>query len=193
MKNALIILSTAILLTSCGGSGFLTRKYTKGIYSESISKASKPSSHSHKQDNSMKMTNTESHNSTLAVYSNIAPETKPSPLYTENTIVTKKASLKGRTALQPTQTYKPAKLDLSATKKKITNKAESKRSGGRNDSNFIIMVILCFFPFINLIPVYMHDGKQVTMNFWITLLLNLLIFGGVIFALLVIFDILSLA
>jgi hypothetical protein len=55
--------------------------------------------------------------------------------------------------------------------------------------DFIIMVILCFFPFINLIPVYLHDNRAITLNFWITLILDCVLFvPGIIFALLVILN-----
>jgi len=64
---------------------------------------------------------------------------------------------------------------------------------GSSDANLIIMIILCFFPFINLIPVYLHDGKSITLNFWITLIGDLLGFvPGIVFALLVVLDIVDL-
>ena len=190
MKNALFILSAAILLTSCGGSGFLTRKYTKGIYSESISKASKPQSHSYSKTNNRKG-NAEQKSNPDVIYSTTPAQTISSPSYAENSVVTKKMPFKKHKATQTVKTHK--EISLPALTKNTHKKTESSKSQGRKDDNFIIMVILCFFPFINLIPVYMHDGKKVTLNFWITLLLNLLIFGGVIFALLVVFDIISLA
>jgi uncharacterized membrane protein YqaE (UPF0057 family) len=61
-----------------------------------------------------------------------------------------------------------------------------------SDANLIIMVILCFFPFINLIPVYLHDGS-ITLNFWITLIGDILgVVPGIVFALLVVLDIVDL-
>jgi uncharacterized membrane protein YqaE (UPF0057 family) len=74
--------------------------------------------------------------------------------------------------------------------KSLANMPSPKKS---SEMNFILMVILCFFPFINLIPVYLHDGRSITMNFWLTLILDCLVFiPGIVFALLVILDIVDL-
>jgi uncharacterized membrane protein YqaE (UPF0057 family) len=63
-----------------------------------------------------------------------------------------------------------------------------------SDDEKILWIILCLFPFINLIPVYLHDGKKVTANFIVTLILDLLFFlPGIIFALLVVLDVVNLA
>ena len=77
---------------------------------------------------------------------------------------------------------------------KIVAKKDSKGSSSDSDVNLIIMIILCLFPFINLIPVFIKDGKNFTLNFWITLILDLLFFlPGIIFALLVVLDVVNLA
>ncbi len=66
--------------------------------------------------------------------------------------------------------------------------------GGGGDVDLIILVILCFFPFINLIAMYLKDGKSITLNFWIDLILDCLFFlPGIIFALLVVLDVVNLA
>ena len=73
-------------------------------------------------------------------------------------------------------------------------KTKEKSVKGSGDTDLIIMVILCFFPFINLIAMYLHDGKKITMNFWIDLILDVLFFfPGIIFALLVVLGVFSLA
>lgn len=60
-------------------------------------------------------------------------------------------------------------------------------------ATLVLYVILCLFPLINLIPVYLTDGA-VTMNFWLTLILDLLtVIGGIIFALLVVLGVVSIA
>ncbi|MBL7916998.1 MAG: YqaE/Pmp3 family membrane protein [Bacteroidia bacterium] len=56
----------------------------------------------------------------------------------------------------------------------------------------IVLIILCFLWWLNLIAVYLHDG-DITLNFWITLLLDLTFIGGVIFSLLVVLDVVNLA
>jgi uncharacterized membrane protein YqaE (UPF0057 family) len=83
----------------------------------------------------------------------------------------------------PANTIKPIKFNQSV----LTG------AKGKSDGNLILMVILCLFPFINLIAIYMHDSG-VTTNFWITLLLDVLFFlPGIIFALLVVLDVVNLA
>ncbi|MFL5751790.1 MAG: hypothetical protein ACJ76F_00165 [Bacteroidia bacterium] len=82
-----------------------------------------------------------------------------------------------------------SKLSMQHQKHKKAMKA------GRNESdlNIVIMIILCFFPFICLIPVYLHDGKKVTLNFWLTLLLHLTFIGYIIYSILVVLDVVDLS
>lgn len=73
------------------------------------------------------------------------------------------------------------------------NAVQQKRNGG-GDANLILLVILSLFPFINLIAMYLHDGKSVTTNFWVDLILDILFFvPGIVFALLVVLDVVNLA
>jgi cobalamin biosynthesis Mg chelatase CobN len=75
---------------------------------------------------------------------------------------------------------------------KNKNTSSSSSSGTFSGGMLVLMIILCLFPLINLIPVYLHDGS-VTLNFWITLVLDLIVIGGIIFSLLVVLDVVSLA
>lgn len=70
------------------------------------------------------------------------------------------------------------------------NKANSAKKGG--DGNLVLMIILALFPILCLIAVYMHDGK-VTVNFWVDLLLHLTFIGEIIYALLVVLDVVDLS
>lgn len=72
---------------------------------------------------------------------------------------------------------------------KISNSNAASAAGG---ASLLILVILCLFPLINLIPVYITDGG-ITLNFWVTLILNLTFIGAVIFSLLVVLGVVSLA
>lgn len=72
---------------------------------------------------------------------------------------------------------------------KKSNAANASAAGG---VALLVLVILCLFPLINLIPVYITDGG-ITLNFWVTLILNLTYIGAVIFSLLVVLGIVSLA
>ncbi|PKR79632.1 hypothetical protein CW751_14165 [Brumimicrobium salinarum] len=66
------------------------------------------------------------------------------------------------------------------------------RGGGSGGVALLLLIILCLFPLINLIPVFITDGG-ITLNFWVTLILNLTLIGAVIFSLLVVLGIVSLA
>lgn len=68
----------------------------------------------------------------------------------------------------------------------------SGRGGGSSGAPLIILIILCFLSFLNLIAVYIHDGG-ITLNFWITLILDFTFIGGVIFSLLVVLDVVDLS
>jgi uncharacterized membrane protein YqaE (UPF0057 family) len=75
----------------------------------------------------------------------------------------------------------------------LVNVKKLNKPKSTGEMDFIIMVILCFFPFINLIPVYLHDSRAIGLNFWITLILDCILFvPGIIFALLVILNIVDI-
>jgi len=71
---------------------------------------------------------------------------------------------------------------------KIASSAAKKDSGAK----LVLMIILCFFPLICLIPVYLHDNG-ITLNFWLTLILHLTFIGYIIYSLLVILDVVDLS
>lgn len=68
-----------------------------------------------------------------------------------------------------------------------------KAKKGGSDTNIIVLVILSLFPILCLIAVFLKDGKSITLNFWIDLLLHLTFIGEIIFALLVVLDVVNLA
>ena len=85
----------------------------------------------------------------------------------------------------------PVKDNAKIVERIVTNQ---KSSGGDGDTTLIIEIILCFFPFFNLISMYLKDGKRITLNFWVDLILDCLFFlPGIIFALLVVLDVVNLA
>ena len=104
----------------------------------------------------------------------------------QNTNSTQKRNLIQANSIVENQTVKVKTQEVD---KKVENKNAANAAGG---VSLLILIILCFFPFINLIPVYITDGG-VTLNFWITLILNLTYIGAVIFSLLVVLGIISLA
>ena len=67
------------------------------------------------------------------------------------------------------------------------------RKGGDIDDTTILLIVFCFFPILSLIAMYLHDGKEITLNFWVDLLLYLTFIGWIIFGVLVVLDIVNLA
>lgn len=89
-------------------------------------------------------------------------------------------------ALKSPKTF--AKIQTKETTNRVNGSGGGKASGGL----LVLYIILCLFPFINLIPVYLTDGS-VTLNFWVTLILDILgALPGIIFALLVVLGVVSL-
>lgn len=91
-------------------------------------------------------------------------------------------------------------LELKKIEKKATKVGEkvkslkliSKIKKVLDDANTILLVILSLFPILCLIAVYLKDGG-ITLNFWVDLLLHLTVIGAMIFAILVVLDIVNLA
>ena len=200
MKTKIILpLIAIIFLSSCADKFSLTkRKYTKGYYfasSKTNSSAKNQSEHKNLLEKNLPAQNS---NLVIEPISNneIIATTNNSPIIVSNTLEKKTtlnsersnitASANSKTSFAPKAAIKPL------LEKQIDKTNTSKN--GKSDETLIIMVILCLFPFINLIPVYLHDGKSLTLNFWVTLILDCLFFlPGIIFALLVVLDVFSIA
>jgi hypothetical protein len=80
-------------------------------------------------------------------------------------------------------------------KNKISDTKISKllKAGHKTQAELILLVILSIFPLLALLAMYLKDGEEITMNFWVDLILHLTVVGYIIFALLVVFDIVNLA
>lgn len=199
MTNKIILsLLAVILLGSCANKFSLAkRKYTKGYYFASSKNTSAGKKENEHKGVVAKQLNKK--NTIIPVETSSAIEIKDQPLVvnknTEQVIVkntASKRSLAPVTASAKSKEhffFKPAVKAVSQ-KQNISNINDKK---GSSDTNLIIMIILCLFPFINLIPVYLHDGKKLTLNFLITLILDFTWVLGVVYALLVILDVVDLA
>jgi hypothetical protein len=198
INKILFPLITIVLLSSCSNTFNLQkRKYTKGFYF-ATSKNNNVKKHDLATDNAKfkkltpKTYTQLEENNTL-----IQPELKPLPMVETKSIShtssTKKPETKknvtasnSKNIMAVTKVFKELKLNTLNNPATNNNKEDS-------DIDLLILVILCLFPFINLIPVYLKDSKNITIHFWITLILDLLFFvPGIIFALLVVLDIVNL-
>jgi hypothetical protein len=203
MKKLFAILCGSIFLMSCGTEmSLVKRHYRSGYYFAS----------------STKSTNVLEHKESVVDGSTVSPVQASHTIKTESpvTAAVKKpgqevkgpvasSHLEPALAKQKISPFKPAFLAAKGIQPgvqkektffipKKAGKKESKKAASKEiDGMTILMIILCLFPFINLIPVYLHD-KDLTMNFLLTLLLDLLFFiPGIIFSILVVLDIVDLA
>lgn len=114
---------------------------------------------------------------------------------TENSIheiLTGKHEISGSKAqVEKPATPNKAEVKLAKKLKKLEQKLDKK--GVNSDADTLVLVILSLFPILALIAIYIKDGKRITTNFWVDLLLHFLIIGYAIFAILVVLDIVNLA
>lgn len=198
MKNKIILpLIAIIFLSSCANKFSLTkRKYTKGYYFASAKNNS--STKNQTEQKAVVVKNLPAKKSNLAV----EPVSNPEIITTNNN-----APIIIASAPKKINTHKSANNNLTASAdpknnfaaktaiKPVSDKKDvivNSKKKGSSDTDLIIQIILCFFPFICLIAVYLHDGKSITLNFWIDLLLHLTFIGEIIFALLVVLDVVDL-
>lgn len=199
MKNKIILpLIAIIFLSSCANKFSLTkRKYTKGYYFASSKNNS--SSKSEVEHKNVVVKNLQTKKADLVV----EPISNPEIISTINKqpIIIASAPVK-------TNTHKKAESNLTASADPINNiavktaikpiadkkeKSINSQKKGSGDTDLIIQIILSLFPILCLIAVFLHDGKSITLNFWIDLLLHLTFIGEIIFALLVVLDVVNLA
>lgn len=201
MKNKIILpLIAIIFLSSCANKFSLTkRKYTKGYY---FASSTNKNSNSKEADNkNIVVKNLPAKKASLPASEKGNEDIKETPLATfyktespkeknNNTNKSVKQIITASAAAKKSVTHKPL-IKAITEKEDFINKGQKK--GSDADLNLVIMIILCLFPFINLIPVYLHDGKKLTLNFLITLLLDFTWILGVIYAILVVLDVVDLA
>jgi cobalamin biosynthesis Mg chelatase CobN len=200
MKNiAYVTIILALFAASCSSNkgGLITkRKYTKGYYVDLGKKHGKAKSQEQKTASVKKSSPT--------------PEVVAAPVKIEVTapVVSQEAPVvTANAASAPVQinTVKPLNAAPAVTEKKsvktaVRNYVQAQRAmnkishqkGKASDSELIIMVILSLFPILALVAIWLHDGKTITLNFWIDLLLHFL-FIYWLFALLVVLDVINLA
>lgn len=200
-KKIILPLLAIILLSSCASKfGLQKRRYNKGFY-VSVNKHKQTV----KKDGETPVVASAKHNGAKAQQSeariNIPVElSQPEVISFVNHAV-------AATKHEATNSTHPAKhvsvLTASAKAKSIFQSKEfkhviaaqkiSKSGKGDSDANLILLVILSLFPILALIAMYIHDGHKITTNFWVDLILHLTIIGYIIFALLVVFDVVDLS
>ncbi len=201
IRSITLALAAIIILSSCGNKfSLVKRKYTKGYYvsgtksRHTTAKNTAIAKHPVKQQ--LPATEKVSKPPVETVYNRVENEpvfVKPNVTDETITLKEKKQPEKAVTAFASTRPGNHfSKKTTLALKPLVLLGVTNASSANDDDAMFIVLVILCFFWWLNLISVYIHDGKKVTTNFWVTLLLNFTFIGGIIFALLVVLDVVDL-
>lgn len=200
MKNLLLLFSVAaIFASSCSSKiGIAKRKYGKGYY---VSVSQKPKSVEGIKRNAARP-NTPAPETVAQVKVNPSEETQnvqdPKPLVAkvpENTSNQKALTSEPKNVAAQASAGKSNNLKKHAVVKALSAVALNKGASSKraDDTNTILLVILCLFWWLNLIAVYLHQGKKITNDFWITLILDITFVLGVIYSILVVLDVLSFA
>lgn len=199
MKSKIILAATitAVIFSSCATRvGVQKRKYTKG-YHVSVTHKNKVENKHEREKDILLAKHNESVNAEII---NASAEIK-----TINTIAFAKAAPISMVIEKSTEKKEVNVVTASAKQKTVAvlkkafkpvlvvkNQLNSKSSNS-SDGMLVLEIILCFFWVLNLISIFLHDNKAITLNFWITLILDLLLWiPGLVFSLLVVLDILNL-
>lgn len=195
MKKIIALLAiVGIIFSSCNGKYIIAkRKYNKGFYvSKSGSNSTKPAV---AQLKAVKVNAPAEKIETVVIAKSEEKKIEITPL---KTIAAKSIDQapSSKTSSKNPALASTSKNSLSTSKEvkpiKVNSKKTTSSQERKGDSNLVVMIILALFPILCLIAVYMHDSG-ITLNFWIDLLLHLTIIGEVIFALLVVLDVIDLA
>lgn len=200
MKNVFAFLFIVALLgSSCSSKiGIAKRKYGKGYYVSVSHKPKSPVAQSQTQKPAARHQNEAV--TTLIVPASAIPEQN----HTSASVASAKVlNFQGQKPLGKATQAESKALTADANKtysntsklkiKALQNLPVSSKSNQADDTNTILLVILCLFPFINLIAVYLKQGKKITNDFWITLILDFTLVLGVIYSILVVLDVMSFA
>lgn len=194
-RITLLAIIVAIVAASCSNKDgmFTKRKYTKGHYVAHSGKVAKP------KVNESKTAIVAEANKMQSVAARQAVVPAASNVVASATSANNKTSV----AVKPVQTKNTSAASVGAQTKqpnfvqklvnqRAVNKIKSSKTSSATDDQLIIWVILSFFPILALIAIYMHDGKSITLNFWVDLILHFIALYW-LFALLVVLDIFTLA
>jgi len=200
MKNLLLLFSVAaIFASSCSSKiGIAKRKYGKGYY---VSVSHKPKSVNANNEKSKHISKPAPEtiaqvrvNKTEDVQTN-----KTSQPVVASAQVTKKntAAVKGNSTTGTLQASAEKKTGFknNAVVKALSALTLNKVSASKkaDDTHLLILVILCLFWWLNLLAVWLKQGKTITNDFWITLILDILVIFGIVYSILVVLDVLSFA
>ncbi len=190
MKTLSVVIVASILITSCSVE---KRHYTSGY---SVQWNSKKTTVSATEASYVAKQQSKTENKKTTENKTVV-QTPAEQVATTNSTVNKTlVASANKTAYAPNTKTKVNSFEntVANNNAKIVERVVTNQKSSGGDTNLIIEIILCFFPFFNLIAMYLKDGKHITLNFWVDLILDCLFFlPGIVFALLVVLDVINLA
>lgn len=204
----LSLLALVVFFASCATTdvSIVKRKYNNGYY-VGINNHKKVSVSANEKkevaENKTNQKNSAVSTSTIVTESFVSTESPQTN--THNTLIASTAkATQSALAKQSTKSItKKGAIELSYNNTKTSSikklntvnqlKKISKAKHTATDDQTILLIILSLFPVLALIAMYLKDGKKITLNFWVDLLLHFTFIGYAIFAVLVVLDVFSLA
>ncbi|MBL7936541.1 MAG: hypothetical protein JNM51_12115 [Bacteroidia bacterium] len=196
-----VVVLVSIVLSSCTSqkNGLaIKRKYNKGYYIAHNHKKNNIESRETVETSQKRETITKSEEVVVASpsFNSVTEKVTPVVVEVKNDKEIKKtniAEVRHNSVLVDSKevTVSTAKIPVK-TKHDVVN-VEKTATAGAVDTSLILLIVFCFFPILSLIAMYLHDGKSITLNFWVNLILYLTFIGWIIFGLLVVLDIINLA
>ena len=198
MKTTLQLFGLAliIILSSCSSDMLIVkRKYNKGYYVSTGGKVKHQESTQIKDEGkpnenevvSEEVTGSEEMPITASV------DNTPELIQTQNLsrVTEQSASEQAAPVLSKKEQKQQSRLQKKETKRGARSEKKS-RTGGDVDSNTILLIILAIIPILSLVAMYLKDGKQITLNFWVNLLLHFIALWW-LFGILVVLDVIDLS
>jgi hypothetical protein len=200
IKNLSIFTIVILLFSSCGSLSISQKRYSNGLnidwFAGKDKKADSPKvAKKTKKNHQVAVLETMANEDVLTQTSEYVSASLPSEPITvdlsqSNTTEQVKHN-KSRVKTRVNLTSEKSGINkLSAIK--TISKIKKYGIAKTDDSVNILYLIMAFFPFLCLIAIYLYDGRELTTNFWVDLVLHLTIIGEIVFAILVVLGLVSL-
>ncbi len=201
MKSKIYItslLAVTLLISSCGSLSISQKRYSRGLNID-LFNAKEEKKSDIKAKVATKKTPAEhevqGETNTETIVAEVTPaENKEMVAFQpEQTKRTNGIASTHRNAFQKIKAIRSIKKQFAEISNARNHNTASQPSDSKKsdvDLELILLIICCFIPILSLIAIYIHDGG-ITANFWIDLILYLTLVLWVVYALLVILDVID--
>lgn len=197
MKRISIALLAIVFLASCSGKyGVMKRRYNKGYYIAHSSKINNPVQHSEQKElktekMAIKINSPEQSSSNIELAS--ATTIQALTFSKINSEVRTRSTKSEPVATAASRLIGHDNYHLKTIDPLLTEHSKIKSKPKKADDSSVtkvLLVILCLFPILALVAIFLHDG-DITLNFWIDLLLHFVLLYW-LFGILVVLDVVDL-